>query len=186
MLALYRSGRQAAALESYREAQLLLAEELGLDPGPALQTMYQRVLRADPGLLSGPGRPAPALVLASDMPAPTDPSAVSTPSIPSAVPASESRSAATPSTAIRTTSPDRSPPDPHPRANRPSTRPPNSRPASPRSSAARLNWPRSGTCRPAALPSSVPSPVRPVSARPPSRCSGHGRWPTTSPTDSSI
>ncbi|WP_328686091.1 AfsR/SARP family transcriptional regulator [Streptomyces sp. NBC_00343] len=114
MLALYRSGRQAAALESYREAQLLLAEELGLDPGPALQTMYQRVLRADPGLLSGPGRPAPALVLASDMPAPTDPSAVSTPSIPSAVPASESRSAATPSTAIRTTSPRPESPRPTP------------------------------------------------------------------------
>ncbi|MFD0304049.1 BTAD domain-containing putative transcriptional regulator [Streptomyces sp. NPDC127119] len=60
MYALYRSGRQAAALDSYREARLLLAEELGVDPGPALQTMYQRVLRADPGLLTAHQRSAPA------------------------------------------------------------------------------------------------------------------------------
>uniref|UniRef100_A0AAU2ACR9 Tetratricopeptide repeat protein n=1 Tax=Streptomyces sp. NBC_00093 TaxID=2975649 RepID=A0AAU2ACR9_9ACTN len=52
MLALYRSGRQAAALDTYREAQTLLADELGVDPGPALQTMYQRVLRADTALLA--------------------------------------------------------------------------------------------------------------------------------------
>ncbi|WP_232838820.1 AfsR/SARP family transcriptional regulator [Streptomyces geranii] len=52
MLALYRSGRQAAALDTYREAQSLLADELGVDPGPALQSLYQRVLRADTGLLS--------------------------------------------------------------------------------------------------------------------------------------
>ncbi|MFI2347935.1 AfsR/SARP family transcriptional regulator [Streptomyces sp. NPDC019443] len=57
MLALYRSGRQAAALDTYREAQALLADELGVDPGPELQAMYQRVLRADPGLL-GPAAPA--------------------------------------------------------------------------------------------------------------------------------
>ncbi|WP_329550487.1 AfsR/SARP family transcriptional regulator [Streptomyces sp. NBC_00696] len=90
MLALYRSGRQAAALESYREAQSLLAEELGLDPGPALQTMYQRVLRADPGLLPDPHRATPAPGLAPDMPAPTDLSAMSAPSLPSVVPASSS------------------------------------------------------------------------------------------------
>ncbi|MEU6541014.1 BTAD domain-containing putative transcriptional regulator [Streptomyces sp. NPDC047000] len=59
MLALYRSGRQAAALATYREAQTLLAGELGVDPGPALQAMYQRVLRRDPGLLTPPA-PAPA------------------------------------------------------------------------------------------------------------------------------
>ncbi|WP_369192155.1 BTAD domain-containing putative transcriptional regulator [Streptomyces sp. R08] len=101
MLALYRSGRQAAALESYREAQLLLAEELGLDPGPALQAMYQRVLRADPGLLPGPRRPTPAPVLTPDPPGPTDPATVPAPSTPSAVPTTKSRSTATPPTPPR-------------------------------------------------------------------------------------
>ncbi len=60
MLALYRSGRQAAALAVYREAQTVLADELGVDPGPALQAMYQRVLRSDPGLLAPPEPTAPA------------------------------------------------------------------------------------------------------------------------------
>ncbi|MFJ2885473.1 AfsR/SARP family transcriptional regulator [Streptomyces sp. NPDC087305] len=54
MLALYRSGRQAAALATYREARTHLADELGVDPGPDLQTMYQRVLRADDDLLAPP------------------------------------------------------------------------------------------------------------------------------------
>ncbi|WP_314221024.1 AfsR/SARP family transcriptional regulator [Streptomyces zaehneri] len=59
MLAYYRSGRQAAALATYREAQRLLAEQLGVDPGPALQTLYERLLRADPTLLT-PQPPAHA------------------------------------------------------------------------------------------------------------------------------
>ncbi|WP_314221007.1 AfsR/SARP family transcriptional regulator [Streptomyces zaehneri] len=59
MLALYRSGRQAAALATYREIRELLAQELGVDPGPGLQTMFQRVLRADAGL-AAPASPAPA------------------------------------------------------------------------------------------------------------------------------
>lgn len=69
MLALYRSGRQAAALATYRETQTLLVGELGVDPGPGLQAMYQRVLRADPGLLAPPAptesAPVPVLAPAS-------------------------------------------------------------------------------------------------------------------------
>ncbi|WP_134742015.1 BTAD domain-containing putative transcriptional regulator [Nocardioides sp. 503] len=50
MLALYRSGRQTEALASYDDARELLAEELGLDPGPALQRLHHRILNQDPDL----------------------------------------------------------------------------------------------------------------------------------------
>ncbi|KAF4408086.1 AfsR/SARP family transcriptional regulator [Streptomyces lycii] len=63
MLALYRSGRQASALEVYRDSRTLLAEELGVEPGPALRALHERILRADDTLLHPPraaARPAPA------------------------------------------------------------------------------------------------------------------------------
>ena len=50
MLALYRSGRQAEALEAYREARRALVDELGLNPGRALQELEQAILRQDPAL----------------------------------------------------------------------------------------------------------------------------------------
>jgi len=44
MLAMYRSGRTAAALEQYRLARQRLRDELGADPGPVLRELQRRVL----------------------------------------------------------------------------------------------------------------------------------------------
>jgi DNA-binding SARP family transcriptional activator len=54
MLALYRSGQQAAALAAYRHARRQLIDELGIEPGPGLRDLNQRILRSDPGLLPAP------------------------------------------------------------------------------------------------------------------------------------
>ena len=50
MLALYRSGRQAEALETYRRARRTFSEELGIDPGPRLQELEGAILRHDASL----------------------------------------------------------------------------------------------------------------------------------------
>ena len=50
VLARYRSGRQAEALEGYRRAQEILADELGIDPSPELQDLHRRILQHDPTL----------------------------------------------------------------------------------------------------------------------------------------
>jgi DNA-binding SARP family transcriptional activator/tetratricopeptide (TPR) repeat protein len=50
MLALYRDGRQAEALEVYRDARRILVEEHGLDPGDELRTLEQAILAADPAV----------------------------------------------------------------------------------------------------------------------------------------
>jgi DNA-binding SARP family transcriptional activator len=49
MLALYRSGRQADALETYRAERALLVEELGMEPGPDLQRLQCAILQQDQG-----------------------------------------------------------------------------------------------------------------------------------------
>jgi class 3 adenylate cyclase len=50
MLALYRSGRQADALEAYRHAREALVEQLGIDPSSELQQLEQAILRHDPAV----------------------------------------------------------------------------------------------------------------------------------------
>jgi DNA-binding SARP family transcriptional activator/DNA-binding beta-propeller fold protein YncE len=60
MLALYRSGRQAEALETYRRARRTFSEELGIEPGPRLQELEGAILRHDLSL-EAPGPEAPRI-----------------------------------------------------------------------------------------------------------------------------
>ena len=54
MLALYRSGRQADALEAFQEARRVLADELGLEPGPELRRLQEAILAHDPAIAAVP------------------------------------------------------------------------------------------------------------------------------------
>jgi predicted ATPase/DNA-binding SARP family transcriptional activator len=59
VLALYRCGRQADALQAYQDLRGRLADELGIDPNPALARRHEAVLRQDPGLDWRPAGPEP-------------------------------------------------------------------------------------------------------------------------------
>jgi DNA-binding SARP family transcriptional activator len=50
MLALYRSGRQAEALQAYQDARRMLVEQLGIEPTPALQQLHASILRHESAL----------------------------------------------------------------------------------------------------------------------------------------
>jgi WD40 repeat protein/DNA-binding SARP family transcriptional activator len=57
MLALYRCGRQADALDAYRQARSALVEAIGIEPGPELRRLQEAILRQEPSLEA----PAPEL-----------------------------------------------------------------------------------------------------------------------------
>jgi DNA-binding SARP family transcriptional activator/tetratricopeptide (TPR) repeat protein len=73
MLALYRCGRQAEALAAYQQARQVLVSELGTEPGPALQDLHVRILRADPALAAPQpevhGTPSRAAAIPRQLPA---------------------------------------------------------------------------------------------------------------------
>ncbi|MEU6356209.1 BTAD domain-containing putative transcriptional regulator [Streptomyces sp. NPDC047072] len=71
LLALYRCGRQADALEAYARTRRTLVDELGIEPGPALRELQGRILAGDPSLIpvvedTGGGRTGPAVGHGSD------------------------------------------------------------------------------------------------------------------------
>jgi YVTN family beta-propeller protein len=94
MLALYRCGRQAEALEVHDRLVATLAGELGIDPSPAVQSLHQAILRQDARLDPPPPatNPTPATdptppAAAADTPLPTPPaSATQAPSVARAPP----------------------------------------------------------------------------------------------------
>jgi YVTN family beta-propeller protein len=84
MLALYRSGRQADALDLYRETRRVLVDSLGIEPGPQLRELHEAILAQD-AALDGPsnGRlavPAPAPATAPERAAPGQAAPAGTPS----------------------------------------------------------------------------------------------------------
>ena len=77
MLSLYRTGRQSDALAAYQVVRRVLADQLGIDPGPELRLLHQRILGADSQLLlpagAEPSSPPPAAPSPSAAPAPRPP-----------------------------------------------------------------------------------------------------------------
>jgi DNA-binding SARP family transcriptional activator len=67
MLALYRAGRQAEALDAYRSARTALRDELGIEPSPRLQQLEKAILRQDDSLAAAAERTLTATALFLDL-----------------------------------------------------------------------------------------------------------------------
>jgi DNA-binding SARP family transcriptional activator len=70
MLALYRLGCRADALNIYRAGHRVMIAEVGLEPGPQLRSLHQRLLTDDPALMEPLGARAQGLLLRSPEPGP--------------------------------------------------------------------------------------------------------------------
>jgi DNA-binding SARP family transcriptional activator len=66
VLARYRSGQESAALATYQRFAQHLADDLGIEPGPGLLELYQRILRADPTLWAAEHPTFPVSIYLSD------------------------------------------------------------------------------------------------------------------------